>query len=159
MVLIFTLAASAPAGAQEGNEELDCLIEPWISIMLSTPVEGRVETMTVDRGDSVEEGQVVATLESSVEKAAVEIARARAAMDAQVRGAQIRLDFAKRRVGRHQNLYTENAIAQDEMDEAESSSQVAEMELIDAKDARRVAKLEFNWADAALDQRTIRSPI
>jgi RND family efflux transporter MFP subunit len=162
MVLVFQLfplVAAAPAGAQEANEDLDCLIEPWISITLSTPVEGRVETMTVDRGDSVEEGQVVATLESSVEKAAVEIARARAVMDARVRGAQVRLDFAKRRVGRQQSLYTENAIAQHEMDEAESASQVAEMELMDAKDGRRVARLELDRAEAALERRTIRSPI
>jgi RND family efflux transporter MFP subunit len=162
MVLVFQLfplVAAAPAGAQEANEDLDCLIEPWISITLSTPVEGRVETMTVDRGDSVEEGQVVATLESSVEKAAVEIARARAVMDARVRGAQVRLDFAKRRVGRQQSLYTENAIAQHEMDEAESASQVAEMELMDAKDGRRVAQLELDRAEAALERRTIRSPI
>jgi multidrug efflux pump subunit AcrA (membrane-fusion protein) len=67
------LAASEAAGV-----ELDCLIGPHVVVAVSSPVEGVVETIAVDRGDLVGKGHVLATLESSVERASVALAAARA---------------------------------------------------------------------------------
>jgi len=63
--------------------ELDCLIEPFVVVTVSSPAVGLLEQVAVDRGDIVAEGQVIAVLDSHVETAtsAVEHARARLTND------------------------------------------------------------------------------
>ena len=63
--------------------ELDCLIEPFVVVTVSSPDIGLLEKVAVDRGDIVAEGQVIAVLDSHVETAtsAVEHARARLTND------------------------------------------------------------------------------
>jgi multidrug efflux pump subunit AcrA (membrane-fusion protein) len=58
--------------------DLDCLIEAHVVVAVSAPLEGVLETVAVDRGDLVKEGQVLATLESKFERATVAVNRARA---------------------------------------------------------------------------------
>ena len=68
-------------------DELDCLIEPHEVVNLSSPVEGVLEKVHVDRGAIVKKGQVVAQLESNLEYATVTLARARADVDAAIKEA------------------------------------------------------------------------
>ena len=79
------------AGNLAAAEDLDCLIEPNEVVTLATPVEGVIESVTVERGDMVKKGQVVATLESSVERAALMLAKARAESNARIENAKARL--------------------------------------------------------------------
>src|SRR6476620_180640 len=48
---------------------LTCLVHPYATITISTSVAGRLETVTVERGDVVKVGQIVANIYSSVESA------------------------------------------------------------------------------------------
>lgn len=70
-------------GAMAAARELDCLIEPFVVVTVSSPAVGLLEQVAVDRGDIVAEGQVIAVLDSHVETAtsAVEHARARLTND------------------------------------------------------------------------------
>jgi len=61
------LVCQLPAYA--AGQDLNCLIHPHVVITLTTPVGGLLETVTVDRGDLVKEGQIVATLDTSLERA------------------------------------------------------------------------------------------
>jgi multidrug efflux pump subunit AcrA (membrane-fusion protein) len=45
------------------------LIQPYVVITITTPVGGLLETVEVDRGDLVREGQILATLDTRVERA------------------------------------------------------------------------------------------
>ena len=51
------------------TQDLNCLIQPYVVITITTPVGGLLETVQVDRGDLVKEGQILATLDASVERA------------------------------------------------------------------------------------------
>lgn len=146
-------AASAPAA------DLDCLIEPSEMVAVSMPVEGLLERVTVDRGDVVEKGQVLATLESSVERATVAVARARAVMEAPIKGSQVRIDFGDRRLARTELAYKEGGLPLKELDEAETSKVLAEIGLLEARENKRLAGVELERAEAALALRTIPSPI
>ena len=53
---------------------LDCVIEPNEVVEVSSPVEGVIDTLMVERNAVVQQGQVLATLESTVEAAQVELA-------------------------------------------------------------------------------------
>ncbi len=58
--------------------DLDCLIEPFVVVTVSSPEIGLLEEVLVDRGDIVEKGQIVAVLDSSVELATGSVNHARA---------------------------------------------------------------------------------
>ncbi|MCU7808605.1 MAG: biotin/lipoyl-binding protein, partial [Candidatus Thiodiazotropha sp. (ex Semelilucina semeliformis)] len=58
--------------------ELDGVIEPSMSVALSSRIDGILESVDVDVGDVVTKRQVLAQLESQVEQAALAYASARA---------------------------------------------------------------------------------
>lgn len=140
-------------------DELDCVIEPRSRITLSSPLQAVVEMVSVDRGDLVEKGQVVAALESSVERATVASAAARARMDGRVRSRQAKLDFASRGLGRSMELSKKDAISAQQLDEAEHEKRAAEGDLLEAKEDKELATFELERAKAALELRSIHSPV
>ncbi len=120
------LAAGAGLGADpaglatparpRGNPEVSCLIQPSLEINVGTPVDGVLETVSVDRGDIVASGQLLAKLNSGVEAAAVETQAAKA-------------DFGTRKRQRNEELQRKQLISTQELDELSTDQQMAELEL------------------------------
>ncbi len=156
-IATFLLAPSVQG--QDANGDLDCLIEPWVMLELSSPIEGLVEEIMVDRGDFVKKGQPVAALESSIEAATLDIARARVEMDARVKNRRVRLDYAGRRLDRSEGLFRENVNSEQDVDEVRSARRLAETELLEAQEAQKLSRFELARAQAALDRRTLKSPV
>ena len=140
-------------------DDADCIIEPHVVVELSTSVEGVIEEISVDRGDTVEKDQVLVTLESGVEKATVELARLRAREDAEILLGQARVEFGDRAKARTDELYSRKSLSQHAKDEADYEASLAKLELREARQSRKRAELELKRAIAVLDRRTIRSPI
>jgi RND family efflux transporter MFP subunit len=136
-----------------------CVITPYDEISIGTPVEGLIQTVPVDRGDWVAKGQVILTLESSFEEATVALAKAKAEAEAALKSSQLKMGFTSRKLERAQELFKTNSIAQHEVDEAQTEKALAESAYRDASEHKRQAELELNRATAALQLRTIRSPI
>ena len=141
------------------SAELDCLIEPYVIVKVSSAVPGLLETVTVDRGDIVKKGQPLATLESSAEKAAMDVLRARATMESAIKTGQARLELSTRSLSRNEGMFQKALIAAEKMDEIETTRRLAELTLLAATDNRRLAELELRRATAELTRRTITSPI
>lgn len=59
-------------------KDLDCLIEPFVLVTISSPEVGILKSVDVDRGDMVKEGQVIAELDSRLEAATGAVNHARA---------------------------------------------------------------------------------
>jgi membrane fusion protein (multidrug efflux system) len=140
-------------------DELECLIEPHEVVNLSSPVEGVLEKVHVDRGAIVKKGQVVAQLESNLEYATVTLARARADVDAAIKSSEARLAFSALKLARSERLYERDLIPLADLQEAQTEKQLAEMALVNARDNQRLASLELQRANVALSRNTIRSPI
>ena len=149
------LAASVPVSAAD----LDCLIQPKSTVTVSSHVEGRVESILVERGDPVEKGQVVAQLESSLERATYAIAKERAEVEGRIKSSQVRSRFAKTELERQQSLEERHVVSTREMDEARENLQLAEAQLLEAGESRRIAELERDRTAADLELRSIRSPV
>ncbi len=115
--------------ASQGHE---CLIAPSKVVKVSSPVPGVLASVRVKLGDRVRKGQVIATLKSGVERAAVALAKAKTA-------------FNERKVERNRELYRKNLLSIHEKDEMETEA--------------LLARLELRQAQARLAQRTIRSPV
>jgi RND family efflux transporter MFP subunit len=158
--VVILAVASVLVGARGARAaDVDCVIEPWAAITVSSAIEGVVAEVLVDRGALVKRGQVVAKLDSTVEEAAVAVARARARSNGQVMSSAARLEFADKKLGRQQRLSEQNVVSASDKDESESSKRVAEAEVQEAKESKQIAEFELQHAEAVLDQRTIRSPV
>jgi len=80
LALVFGELLSMPR-AYAVSQDLNCLIQPYVVITITTPVGGLLETVQVDRGDLVKENQVVATLDTSVERASGAVQHAQAELN------------------------------------------------------------------------------
>ena len=155
VVLCCALLSFAVRAAQD---EFDCIAEARQQVDIRSPVEGLIEQVTVDRGDPVKKGQVVVTLESGPEKAALAIARQRAGMIGPVDAAQARVEFAKTKEKRQEELYRQNFVSSSALDEARTERKLAESELRVARENQEQAQLEVKRAEELLNMRTLRSP-
>ncbi len=138
---------------------LDCIIDPYQIVDLGSAVTGLIEEVHVERSDPVEAGDVLVELDSGVERAAVALARARAAMDGEIKAREANLDLGKRKRERANNLFERDALSLDLREEVETEETIARLELQRARENRRLAALQLAQAREALKRRTIRSPI
>ena len=95
--------------------EYDGLIEPYVVVDVGAPAEGIVSRVTVDRSSSVEKGQILVELESSVERATLEKAKAMATFEGEIALQLTQLAFAKRV---HQRIKSLTAISIHDKDQA-----------------------------------------
>ena len=143
----------------EPPQTFDCLLEPNLRLRLATPVAGVIREVTVDRGDAVGKGQIVARLESAIEEANVELSLASSQNDSTVKGRRARLEFLERKRNRIRTLQGRGAASEAALDEVESDVRVAGQDLREAEFSLRTAKLEHKRAAELLRQRSIASPI
>jgi len=142
-----------------GAAEYDGVIEPFRVVKVGSSVYGILETVDVDRGDFVKKGQVLATLQSGVEKATMEAARARAEMHASIKAKQANLDFYARKKQMNEELYKKQVLPFSQMDEVETNKILADMQLQEALENKRLAELEYKRAVEVINRMTIRSPV
>ncbi|MEF8754859.1 MAG: efflux RND transporter periplasmic adaptor subunit [Accumulibacter sp.] len=152
-VLLTFLTAPALAG------EFDCIIEPSRTVEVRAASEGLIEKIWVDRGDMVKAGQVLVTLDSGVERAATEAARYRSTMQGRVRTAESRVEFSTAKYNRREKLAGQSFISLHDRDEALTEKRLAESELVEARDDRRLAEIEHRRLSEQLRLRTVKSPV
>jgi len=128
---LLVASAFAPAHAAVA-ESYECIIEPHVEVEVSSAVAGIVDTVDVERGDTVKKGQVLMRLVRGVELAAHDLAQARA-------------EFAARKNERNADLVEERLISSNEKDQIETEA--------------LLAKLELRESTERLALRTVRSPI
>lgn len=151
--VLCAIAAAAQAG------DFDCVIEPRQVIEVRAPIEGLIERVNVDRGDIVRKGQELVTLDTSLERAAAAIAKQRSEMEGAVRSWESRLDLSTKKSDRAVNLHGQNYISSQARDEAVTERALAESELRDAQDNRKLAALELLRQEEVIRLKTIRSPM
>ncbi len=153
------LAVASVAGAGAQAQEYDCMVEARQAIEIRSPVEGLIERVLVQRGDVVRRSQVLAVIESSVERASLEVARTRAGMDGEIKVAEARVEINSKKMQRAQELHLQQFVSDNARDEAVAEHRLASEDLRRTRENQRLAQSEVARATAALDMRTIRSPL
>ena len=148
-----------PSSTVDAGEALDCLVQPFRIVEIGSQVLGLIETIHVERGDRVQKGQVVVELESRVEAAAVQVARMRASLQGAVRASEESLALSDSRRKRGNKLFQSEALSVDTREELDTQARIAELELLQAQEGKRLASLELRQARALLARRTLRSPL
>ena len=161
-VRFVTLLSAAPALLSAGlaaGAEYDCMIEARQNVEIRSPVEAVIESVKVRRGDLVSKGQVLVTLESGPERAALALAQSRARMQGEIKSAEARVGIAEKKTRRAEELHKQNFTSAHARDEARAELELAVEELRRARDNQRLSELEAARAAEVLALRTIRSPL
>lgn len=159
LAFAFACAALAARSAAHAADEYDCLIEARQSIEVRSPVEGVIDTMYVRRGDAVKRGQLLATLASGPERAALDVAASRASMQGELKSAEARVELSRKKFERAEELKKKNFVSENARDEALAEYRLAEEQLRAARENQRLAELDMKRAAEVLAQRSIRSPV
>jgi len=110
-----TPADPLPARQGRGGAQ-DCLVEPSLVVNVGSPVDGVLQEVLADRGDTVRKGQRVAQLQAGMEAAAVDLTQARVL-------------YGRRKVERNEALFQKQLISAQDKDEMETEVRVHEEEL------------------------------
>jgi len=156
VALLTLLVTAGPARALDG--EYQCLIEPYRRIEIRSSVEALIDQVLVQRGSSVRKGERLVELQSGVEQAALDSARFRAVMEGNLRSAEARVDYARDKLRRREELSRQNFVSSQERDDAAAELRVAQAELLEARDNRQLSVLESKRLEEQLRQRTLLSP-
>ena len=152
--LLFSLVAARTAlGA-----DFDCVIEPRQVVELRPAIEGVIERIDVDRGDLIKSGQTLVVLQSGVELATTELAKYKSSMNGAIRAQETRAEFASLREARRQNLASQSFISAQDRDDAAAEKRMSEADLLEARDNKRIAELDYQRTLEQLKLRTIKSP-
>lgn len=127
--LMAVLIGCISTGSQaEPMQALSCYLEPSADVTVGTTAEGRLVRMLVDRSDHVEKGQLLAELESGLEKAAINTKSAQAA-------------YASRRLERIRDLTAAKLITDQEADDIRTEKSVANLELRERREQLKLKKI------------------
>jgi RND family efflux transporter MFP subunit len=152
-------AALAMASTASAMQPLGCLIEPDRVAEIGSPVIGVIQQMLVERGDTVKKDQVIAVLRADVERAALDVARSKAQAEADLQAATTAMQFARRQHLRAEDLFKQNFISDQALEQTRTEARMAEQKLEQAREQQRIWGREVGLANAQLGQRSIRSPI
>jgi multidrug efflux pump subunit AcrA (membrane-fusion protein) len=154
-ILCFSLltAFATMTSAAPPPQPLGCLIQADQVAELGSAVTGIIDSIKVERGDTVRRGQVLATLRDAVERAQIDVARSRAEIEAEIRGAQANLDLANDRQRRANDLFARNFVSSQAVEQADADVRIAQEKLQQARDLQRVSKRELDLAEARLSER------
>ncbi|MFT7722469.1 MAG: efflux RND transporter periplasmic adaptor subunit [Roseateles sp.] len=143
-----------PAAAQE----YDCMIEPAQTVEIRSPVVGILERVHARRGEAIRQGQVLVSIESSVEASAADSARARADAQGQAQLAQAKVDALREKARRLQDLLAEEFVSAQAVEDAQAELKLAEAELRTAAENHQIARLDHRQAVDQLRRRQILAP-
>ena len=110
-------------GASAGMVALTGTVQPQNEVNLSFRIDGRMIERTVDIGDSVRPGQLIARLDPQNEESGVQSVRA------QIAGANARLLEARNNFDRMRDLVVDAAVSRTQYDQAEAMLRSAESQV------------------------------
>jgi len=157
--LLGLLAVAAVAGAADPGLPLPAKAKPWGTQDVKTTDPGVVESLLVEVGKMVKKGQIVANLDRKNQQYAYDVSKIRAEDESMIKIAEGEvasttaiLNEMQASVRRRQVSEFQVARAQGELDEAMGRLGLAKM-------GRKLAEVDMKRTKAALDARTLRSPI
>ncbi|HVX85341.1 MAG TPA: efflux RND transporter periplasmic adaptor subunit [Phycisphaerae bacterium] len=131
--------------------------QPFARVEVPSVIHGQLSEVDVKEGDAIKKDQVIARLDDTLQKLAVQSAQLAAQNDAEVRLAQAQIDYAKNDLQRVQGAGT--GANETERRQKQLAVTQAEISLDYQKAKQAAAQLELQKQQATLDQMTIRSPL
>jgi len=153
-------SAQSPTATDTREVILDGIIEPSQVVEISGGVlTGVLENIFVDRGDFVEKGQLLAILDSRLDQANLNLARARVDLVATLEANLTSRNYFATAFDRAEDLFEEGVISRDLRDRAEEEALLAESRWRVEQESHTLWRYELERAIAAIEMRQIISPV
>lgn len=157
-IIVSVLAfANNVVSAEQPIRNLEGFTEPDEIVEVASPYAGIVSTVTVERGQQIKEGQLIAELDTRVLKASLKVAKAKAASTSAVTEARALLELRKRRAELLRDLLDNGSANPEELLRAETEQTVAEAALKAAEDQIKIFLLEQKELETQIESRQIKS--
>jgi len=155
-VLVLVVLTAMPLFAAETE---DCLVLPSETVDLGGAIPGQIAAVYVDPGDVVKAGDLIAELDSSIQRALLAQAEFRAQNGASVAAAEARLAYETTELERARALVERGVATAAALSERETAFEVRARELEAARAEQEEWRLEKRRAEAELRIRQIIAPI
>ncbi|MFO1369505.1 MAG: efflux RND transporter periplasmic adaptor subunit [Marinagarivorans sp.] len=155
---LFFIVAMFWGLSAKASRDFDCMIEPLHSLDLRSPVVGLIQEIHVQRGVHVNLNDPLVTIDSKIESSAVKVAKFKSEATGAIQVAESKLVAAQEKAKRSKQLYDENFISAQALDEAEAERKLAEAEVKSSRENNELAKLEHQQTQEQLNRRILRSP-
>lgn len=139
--------------------DVDGFTEPYRTINVSAAEQGIITEIFVKEGDSVRQGQLLAMLDVDVLEAAKEIAKANKESLGRIKSATAAVKLKKERFQKIQELQAAGHAHPEEALRAETELDIAEAELLAAREDQNIKDLEYSRIETQIERRKIISPI
>jgi len=146
------------AGLAHAGTDFDCMIEPAQTVELRSPVVGLIQQLHVRRGSRVARNSPLVTIDSGVERSAVNVAKFKSEALGALQVAQSKLQAAQGKAQRNRQLYEEEFVSAQARDDAVAEARLAEAEVKSARENLQLARLEQIQSQEQLNRRILRSP-
>jgi RND family efflux transporter MFP subunit len=157
-VLILTVVLG-PSAASAAAEQVDGFTQPYRIIDVAAAEAGIITQIEVREGDSVKQGQTVATLDNDVHLALLAIAEKSMNSKGKLDSARAELELQKDRLKRFQALREHGHARQEEVDRTRTEVAIAEGQVTAAQEELAIREMEYRKIVTQLERRVIRSPI
>lgn len=156
--LLAALAATGLPAAAAAPDEFDCLIEANQVVEIRSPTVGLLQQVHARRGETIRAGQLLVTIESSVERSAADAARLRAEAQGGLQLARAKVAAARDKARRFSALAAEEFVSAQAGDDARAELAAAESELRQAEEGHQLARAEHRQTVDQLARRQIFAP-
>ena len=150
--------ANAQAASSTTSDDFDCIIEAAQTVEIRSPVVGLLQKVHARRGEAIREGQVLVTIESSVERSAADSARFRAEAQGAAELARAKVSALREKSRRIAELQAEEFISAQASDDVLAELKLAEAELKTAGENTQLARLDYRQAEDQVRRRQINAP-
>lgn len=154
--LLPRLGQAEEAGAIDWS---NCMVSPKQVVQLGSPVLGTLATLAVSRGQSVEPGQVLARLDSSVEEAQLSLDRYRSSLNMAEEAARADLGWNQRELERRQKLVGNMFSRANAIDEIKTKIAQDRIAIAKADADQEIVRLEALRSERQLELKRIKSPL
>jgi RND family efflux transporter MFP subunit len=152
-------AAKADAGERQSLLNASGYVTPRRRATIAAKITGRVTSVLFDEGTHVRQGQLLATLDDSDVKRALESAKAeRESAQAAIADYVVQLKNAKIQLGRAEQLQKAGVQTQEALDNATTTTESLNAKIALAKQQVVFAEARINEAQQAVDNTVIRAP-
>lgn len=159
VVALFIASPRSADAAREIVSDLECVVQPSIVADLGVAVPGVIKTLHYDRADFVAAGTVLAELDSDLEQASLALAEQLSQTTTALELRQLNAAFGSRTLKRNKALYQQSSLSQQTLDQVETESRIARLQVQQERENKEIARLEAVRAKAALNRRSVTSPI
>jgi RND family efflux transporter MFP subunit len=158
-VEVRTAVAASTSGASSAVLNASGYVTPQRRATISSKITGKISKVLIEEGMEVEKGQVLATLDDSDARAALEAAKAESEVSlSNIDKLEVELSLAKKTLARAQELRARDLNSQAEVDNAETAAASLEAGIEVARRSAEASSRNVDIARRNLDNCTIRAP-